>query len=326
MNILVIGGAGYIGSHVVLELLNANHSIFIFDNFSTGSENNIPIGVQVAQGDILDNEALDSVFKLEQFDAVIHLAAKKAAGESMERPDIYANNNLIGTINILNAMADNNVKMMVFSSSAAVYGFPEYLPIDEKHPTKPANFYGYTKLAIEELLKWYSELKGIHFAALRYFNAAGYDPQGRMVDAENGVANLLPIVMEAAIGKRDEVLVFGDDYDTKDGTGVRDYIHVTDLASAHLKALNHLTLNQEDLILNLGTGNGYSVLDVLNECEKVTGRTVKVTITGRRAGDPDELTAYSNSAEKILGWKACHSDLNSILSSMWKLYQTLEKQ
>ena len=217
-------------------------------------------------------------------------------------------------------MVEYDVKKMIFSSSAAVYGYPEYLPIDENHPTKPVNFYGFTKLEIERILGWYSQLKGLRFAALRYFNAAGYDVKGRISEMEKNCANLLPIVMETAAGTREKVLIFGDDYDTKDGTGVRDYIHVNDLATAHIKAMNYLDNENKDLIVNLGTGNGYSVLDVINETKKITGMVLPYKIVERRPGDPDELFAKSHNAEDLLKWKPQYSDLETLLKSMWKMY------
>ena len=320
MKCLIIGGAGYIGSHIVLELLDNGHQVTVFDNLSTGSLKNVPDGVRFIEGDILNDADLTKTFESEVYDVVFHFAALKAAGESMDEPGKYAHHNITGSINILNAMVEYDVKKMIFSSSAAVYGYPEYLPIDENHPTKPVNFYGFTKLEIERILGWYSQLKGLRFAALRYFNAAGYDVKGRISEMEKNCANLLPIVMETAAGTREKVLIFGDDYDTKDGTGVRDYIHVNDLATAHIKAMNYLDNENKDLIVNLGTGNGYSVLDVINETKKITGMVLPYKIVERRPGDPDELFAKSHNAEDLLKWKPQYSDLETLLKSMWKMY------
>ena len=235
MKVLVTGGAGYIGSHVVLYLIEAGHEVVILDDMSLGCIENIHDQAEFIEGSTLDEGMLDDVLS-KNIDAVVHLAAFKAAGESMIHPEMYSRNNLNGTTNLLNAMMKHNVKTFVFSSSAAVYGYPEYLPVDEDHPVKPINYYGYTKLAIEDMLKWYDQLKGLKFAALRYFNAAGYDVKRRVFGLEKNPQNLLPIVMEVATGQRKTMNVFGNDYKTKDGTGVRDYIHVNDLASAHVKA------------------------------------------------------------------------------------------
>ncbi|HIC38344.1 MAG TPA: UDP-glucose 4-epimerase GalE, partial [Candidatus Marinimicrobia bacterium] len=238
---------------------------------------------------------------------------------SMTDPEKYSRNNLNGTTNVLNAMMKHNVMTFVFSSTAAVYGYPEYLPVDEDHSLKPINYYGFTKLAIEEMLKWYDQLKGLKYAALRYFNAAGYDVQGRIHGLEKSPQNLLPIVMEVASGVRKSMDVFGDDYATKDGTGIRDYIHVNDLASAHVSALEYLQEN-DSFTINLAMGKGYSVKDVLAEAENVTGKKIKHSMVGRRPGDPPELIATSKQANELLNWEAKNSDLNTILKSMWNVY------
>jgi UDP-glucose 4-epimerase len=325
MKCLVIGGAGYIGSHIVLELLDTGHKVTVFDNLSTGSLKNVPDGVTFIEGDILNDTDLAKAFESDTFEVVFHFAALKAAGESMDEPGKYAHHNITGSINILNAMVKHDVMKIIFSSSAAVYGYPEYLPIDENHPTKPVNFYGFTKLEIERILEWYSQLKGLRFAALRYFNAAGYDVKGRISEMEKNCANLLPIVMETAAGTRDKVMIFGDDYNTPDGTGERDYIHVNDLATAHIKAMIYLDKENKNLIVNLGTGIGYSVLDVINETKKITGKTVPYKIIERRPGDPDDLVAKSLYAEDLFNWKPIYSDLETLLSSMWEMYSTVEK-
>ncbi len=317
MNILITGGAGYIGSHTTIELLGRGHQVTVFDNLSTGSRKNIPDDATFIQGDILNEPVLQSAFQTASFDAVFHFAALKAAGESMINPGSFAKQNISGSINVLNAMVNNGVKNIIFSSSAAVYGCPIYTPIGEDHPTKPINFYGFTKLEIERLLKWYSQLKDIRFAALRYFNAAGYDPKGRITELERNCANLLPIVMETAVGLREKVVVFGNDYDTPDGTGVRDYIHVTDLATAHIKAMNYLITENKNLILNLGTGTGYSVLDVIKYTKSITGKDIKYKITGKRVGDPGTLITSTKCANEILNWSAQHSDLKTIINNMW---------
>ena len=319
MNVLVIGGAGYIGSHAVLELCENGHDVTVFDNLSSGHLLNVDSRAEFIQGDILNNNDLNNVFN-GKFEAVFHFAALKAAGESMLEPGKYATSNITGTINILNKMLENNMKYFIFPSTAAVYGMPEYLPVDEKHPINPINFYGYTKFEIEKLLHWYSNLKGIQFVALRYFNAAGYDMQGRIKGLEKNPANLLPVVMESAIGIRDRMDIYGDDYNTPDGTGVRDYIHVNDLAIAHVRALNYIVENQENLTLNLATGKGYSVLEVIKNIQEIIGKKINYKIIDRRPGDPAELIAVSNLANEKLNWECKYSDINAILQSMWNVY------
>ena len=319
MRILVIGGAGYIGSHVVKDLLANGHEVTVFDNMSSGHQCNLFPAAAFAEGDITVPEDLYEIMK-RGFDGVVHLAAKKAVGESMENPQKYAVNNLSGTINILNAMADNNIKYLVFSSSAAVYGMPQYLPIDEKHPTEPINFYGFTKLDIERLMAWYDRLKGIKYIALRYFNAAGYDESGDICGLDTAPQNLLPIIMEAATGKRDKLKIFGNDYSTPDGTCIRDYIHVADLASAHTAAFKYLAQTNRSEILNLGTENGTSVLEMLYTAEKVIGRPIPFEFAPRRPGDPDKLTASAQKARNLLNWNATHSDIGNIIRSTWAVY------
>jgi UDP-glucose 4-epimerase len=257
----------------------------------------------------------------EGFDALVHLAAFKAAGESMIAPEKYSLNNISGAVNILNAASEKGIKTIVFSSSAAVYGEPHYLPIDEKHPKDPTNYYGFTKLEIERFLGWYEKLRGIRYASLRYFNAAGYDVKGRIKGKELNPANLIPIIMEAASGIRAEVQVFGDDYDTPDGTCVRDYIHVSDLAVAHVKALDYIVKEEKSLTVNLGTGNGASVFEVIETARKITGKPIPTKIAGRRAGDPASLTASAGAALEALGWKAAYSDMEAIVRTSWNVYR-----
>ncbi|PKL90245.1 MAG: UDP-glucose 4-epimerase GalE [Ignavibacteriae bacterium HGW-Ignavibacteriae-2] len=319
-NILVTGGAGYIGSHIVQLLCEKNYNVFVLDNFSLGHKSNIDKRVKkVIIGDVRNSEDLEAAFDNE-IHAVFHFAAWKAAGESMTNPGKYAENNICGTLTLLNSMVNHNVNKFVFSSSAAVYGSPEYLPIDENHPKNPENYYGYTKLAIEENLKWYSELKGLKFAALRYFNATGYDINGVIKGREKNPANLSPIVMEVVSGERTGMQVYGNDYDTRDGSCIRDYIHVSDLAEAHLLALQYLEEKGENLIVNLGTGNGSSVLEVIESANRITGKNVRYEIIARRPGDPANLVASSDLAYKLLGWKAKYSDMDTIIKSMMPVY------
>jgi UDP-glucose 4-epimerase len=283
MKILVTGGAGYIGSHVVLALCEGGHEAVVLDDLSSGNREAVDDRAEFIQGSTLNNDNVATA--LNGVDAVIHLAAFKAAGESMIDPGKYSQNNISGTISLLNAMITHEVDKFIFSSTAAVYGYPKYLPLDENHPLEPINYYGFTKLEIERILKWYGELKGLKYATLRYFNAAGYDPQRRIQFLEKNPANLIPIVMEVASGRREKMEVFGNDYDTSDGTGVRDYIHVTDLATAHVKAIEYLNEN-ESIILNLATGESHSVLDVINKTKEISGKNIPYHIVDRRPGDP----------------------------------------
>ena len=320
-SVLVIGGAGYIGSHVVLALCEKGYNVTVFDNLSTGQEINIDSRAVLIKGDIIKNNELKSAFN-QSYDAVLHFAALKAAGESMLQPGEYATANITGTINILNQMIERKVQNIIFSSTAAVYGIPEYLPIDEDHTLNPINFYGFTKCEIERILHWYSKLKGICYATLRYFNAAGYDLNGRIQGLEKNSANLLPIVMETALGKRASLNVFGNNYNTPDGTGIRDYIHVTDLAIAHIASLEYLSNKQNNLTLNLASGEGYSVLDVIKKTEKITGKKILFKIVDRRAGDSSKLVAVSKYAKNKINWGCAYSDIETILYSMWNVYKS----
>ena len=319
MKVLVIGGAGYIGSHVVKELMAKNHEVTVFDNLSSGLIQNLFKKNEFIAGDILHPEDLDKAFA-RGFDAFIHLAAFKAAGESMIFPEKYSINNINGTLNILNAAVAHNCLNMVFSSSAATFGEPQYLPIDENHPKNPENYYGFTKLKIEEFMGWYDKLKNLKFAALRYFNAAGYDPEGVIYGLERNPANLLPVMMEVACGKRGKLKVFGSDYDTRDGTCIRDYIHGTDLASAHVLALEYIAKNKKSLTLNLGTGKGITVTEMLEATRRITGKEIPAEYVGRRAGDPAQLTASSKIAKEVLGWEPKYSDVDTLIKSTYDAY------
>ena len=320
MNILIIGGAGYIGSHVAREFLDRGHKVTVFDNLSSGLRENLFPEAGFVHGSILDYPALLSVCRL-SFDAVVHLAAFKAVGESMEKPEKYSLNNISGTINILNAMAETGVKYIVFSSSASVYGTPQYVPLDEKHPVNPESYYAFTKAEIERIMGWYDKLKGIHFASLRYFNAAGYDIKGRVSGLERNPSNLIPVIMEVAIGMRKELSVFGNDYGTRDGTCIRDYIHVSDLATGHAAALDFIAKNDSSLTVNMGSETGASVLEILDAARHITGRPIPSVIVGRRAGDPAVSTASAKLAHESLGWEAEHSDINIIIKSTWEAYK-----
>lgn len=320
MRVLLFGGAGYIGTHVSLAFLDRGDTVGIYDNLSTGREENIQPGVKFYFGDIMDRKRVSEVLS-EGWDCAVHLAALKAAGESMKEPEKYSTYNITGSLILITECLRAGCNNFILSSSAATYGEPEYLPIDEKHPTNPTNYYGYTKLAIEENLKWFSRLKGLKFASLRYFNAAGYDEKGRVMGLEINPLNLIPIVMEVAIGKREKMVIYGDDYDTIDGTCIRDYVHVTDLARAHVAAASYLEKEKENLIVNLGSGKGISVNEIVGAARRLTGKEIKSEYGQRRAGDPAKLVASSALAEEKLGWKAEKSDVENIIKSTWNVYK-----
>ena len=317
MRVLVTGGAGYIGSHVVLELCDKGYEVVVLDDLSSGNKGAVDKRAKFINGSTLNNS--DVELGLEKVEAVIHLAAFKAAGESMLDPIKYSQNNILGSINLLNAIIKHKINSFVFSSTAAVYGYPEYLPLDENHPLEPINYYGFTKLEIEKILHWYSDLKGLKFAALRYFNAAGYDINGRLNFLEKNPANLIPTTMEVASGMRNKMHVFGNDYNTHDGTGLRDYIHVSDLAEAHLKALDFLN-NNNNIKVNLSSGERHSVIDVIDMTKKISGKEINYEIVERRPGDPAELYASSDLAYDALHWKPKYSDLKTLIESTWDVY------
>ena len=317
--VLVVGGAGYIGSHVVKALRDAGKSPVVFDNLSSGLRENLLPEIPLILGDTLFPEQLKPA--MSGVDSIIHMAALKAAGESMTEPEKYAKNNISGTVNLLNAATAAKVKYFVFSSSAAVYGEPQYLPLDEAHPAEPLNFYGYTKLIIENLLRWYSQLRGMRFSSLRYFNAAGYDVDGELNGLEHEPNNLLPIVLETIMGRREKVEVFGTDYDTRDGSCIRDYIHVSDLADAHLRALDYLKCENQDLVVNLGTSKGLSVLEIMQIAREVSGAEFKYTLGPRRAGDPAVVLAKADLAAELLGWRAKHSNAQTLLETSLRAYR-----
>ncbi len=319
MKVLLFGGAGYIGTHVALEFMKRGDTVGIYDDLSTGLRSNVPEGAEFYEGTIMDREHVAEVLS-KGWDAAVHLAAFKAAGESMVKPEKYSENNITGSLIIMTECEKHGCMNFILSSSAATYGEPEYVPIDEKHPTSPTNYYGYTKLAIEENLKWYSRLRGLRFAALRYFNAAGYDTEGKMLGLERNPANLLPIIMECACGVRDKVGIFGTDYDTPDGTCIRDYVHVSDLAEAHVLATDYIMRENKDIIVNLGSEKGISVREMVNQARKVTGKPIPSEDQPRRAGDPARLVASAALAREKLGWVAKHSDAKTLIESTWKVY------
>ena len=315
MRVLVIGGAGYIGSHITYELCDQGYNVTVLDNLSTGFIDNIDKRAEFIQDSFTNADYLTKILK--NVDCVIHLAALKAAGDSMVNPIKYSKSNIIDSIRLINMCVENDVESFIFSSSAAVYGYPTYLPLDENHSLNPINYYGFTKLFIEQQLSWLHNLKGINIGLLRYFNAAGYDMRGRVKNKEKNPQNLLPIVMEVASGERSEINVFGNDYDTPDGTCLRDYIHVNDLAFKYVKAIEALN-KKSNLITNLATGNAYSVLEVIELAKKITDKQINYNIVERRPGDPSSLYANSNNE---LNFKNKYSDLETIIRSMWNVYK-----
>jgi UDP-glucose 4-epimerase len=321
MDILVIGGAGYIGAHTVLALIDAGHHVTVFDNLSTGRRENVHAEAHFVEGDLLEVATLERLLAVSRYDAVFHFAALKAAGKSMAEPQRYAHHNTAGSLILLRQVIEHGIPNFVFSSSAAVYGEPRADLIDEDHPTEPTNFYGFTKLQIEQNLAWASRLRGVRYACPRYFNAAGYDPDGRIPGLENGSQNLIPIIMEVAVGKRPSLQIFGNDYPTADGTCIRDYVHVTDLADAHVRALDYLVSRDRDLIVNLGTGKGHSVKEVLERSRLVTGQTIPAETVARRQGDPAVLCASCERAKELLGWRPRFPDLDLLLETTWRVYR-----
>lgn len=320
MSILVCGGAGYIGSHTVRQLEKAGFEVLVLDSLVKGHREAVG-DAQFVLADINDKSALDEVFATHKIDAVMHFAAYSLVGESVVKPDIYYRNNVCGTLNLLEAMVRYEVPYMVFSSTAAVYGEPQEVPIPEEHPTIPTNPYGATKLAVEGMLKWFGEAYGIKYVSLRYFNAAGADIAGDIGEDHNPESHLVPLVLKAALGIMPEIKVFGNDYSTPDGTCIRDYIHVTDLADAHVKALEYLANGGKSDVFNLGNGQGYSVLEVLRTAEEVVGHSIPYSFAPRRAGDPAVLVASADKAKRVLGWQPQFGELKTIISTAWSWHK-----
>lgn len=316
MAILVTGGAGYIGSHTVLYLLDKGEDVIVVDNLTKGHLDALQ-GATLYEGNLLDGEFLDKVFTEQQIDAVIHFAADSLVGESVAEPLKYYHNNVIGTHSLLTKMVEHNVKNIVFSSTAATYGEPEQVPIVETLPTNPTNPYGETKLAIEKMLKWSDQAYGLKSICLRYFNAAGADPEGRIGEDHDPESHLIPIVLQTALGQREQVQVFGDDYDTEDGSCIRDYIHVMDLADAHFLAVKKLMNDRTSSIYNLGIGQGFSVKQVIDVCREVTQREIPAAVAPRRAGDPAVLIASPEKAKSELSWEPKFTKLHDIVKHAW---------
>lgn len=318
MRILVLGGAGYIGSHTVYELVDAGYEVIVIDNLLTGFKEAVHPQAKFYEGDIRDKIFLDNILSKEKIDGVIHFAASSQVGESMKNPLKYYNNNLCGTEVLLESMVEHGIDKIVFSSTAATYGEPESIPILETARTLPTNCYGETKLSMEKMFKWISKAHNLRYVSLRYFNACGAHPNGKIGEAHNPETHLIPLVLQVPNGKREYISVFGNDYDTKDGTCVRDYIHVNDLAHAHILAMEYLSKGGESNIFNLGNGVGFTVKEVIETARKVTNHTIPIREEERRAGDPSVLIASSEKARKVLGWKPQYADLETIISTAWK--------
>lgn len=321
MAILVTGGAGYIGSHTVAALLEQGREVVVIDNLQTGHREAL-LGGKLYEGDLRDKLLLAKLFAENEIEAVIHFAANSLVGESMKDPVKYFDNNVYGTLCLLDAMDQANVRKIVFSSTAATYGEPEKVPIEERDPTRPTNVYGETKLTMERMMAWFDQVLGIKYVSLRYFNAAGAHESGKIGEDHRPESHLIPLIIQAALGQRPSIQVFGDDYNTGDGTCIRDYIHVSDLADAHLRAVDHLLNGGESDVFNLGNGQGFSVKEVIETVKQVTGRDFPVVISPRRAGDPAVLIASSDKARRVLGWNPTRNKLSSIIESAWQWHNS----
>ena len=322
MAILVCGGAGYIGSHAVHALVEKGEQVVIVDNLQTGHRGALNPAAKFYEGDIRDAALLDKIFTENKIEAVIHFAANSLVGESMEKPLLYFNNNVYGMQVLLEAMVRHGVDKIVFSSTAATYGEPKRVPIHEDDETCPTNTYGETKLTMEKMMKWVSRANGVRYVSLRYFNAAGALPDGSIGEDHKTETHLIPLILQVPTGRRDHITVFGDDYPTPDGTCLRDYIHVVDLADAHVLALEYLRKGGASDIFNLGNGQGFSVKEMIAAAEKATGRSIKVEIGARRAGDPAQLIASSEKARTVLGWEPQFTDVEQVIGTAWKWHES----
>ena len=319
--ILVCGGAGYIGSHAVRQLIDRGEEVIIVDNLETGHEDAIHPQAKFYKVDIRDEEALDKVFAENKIDEVIHFAANSLVGESMTNPLKYFNNNVHGTEILLKVMVAHDVKKIVFSSTAATYGEPKNIPILESDETNPTNAYGETKICMEKMMKWADKAHGVKYISLRYFNVAGAHESGEIGEDHNPETHLIPLILQVPLGKREFISIFGDDYETHDGTCIRDYIHVTDLADAHILAVHKLREGSESNIYNLGSGNGFTVKEMIETARKVTGHEIPAKVCERRAGDPAKLVASSEKARRELGWVPKHENVEDMISSAWNWHQ-----
>ncbi|PQD96188.1 UDP-glucose 4-epimerase GalE [Pradoshia eiseniae] len=320
MSILITGGAGYIGSHTVKHFLDQNEDVVVVDNLQSGHREAVSVE-HFYEIDLRDKAALDKVFKAHNIEAVIHFAANSLVGESMTKPYEYYDNNVYGMMCLLDVMKTNQVNKIVFSSTAATYGEPKTIPIMEDNETNPTNTYGETKLAMEKMMKWFDQGYDVKFVSLRYFNAAGAHQSGEIGEMHDPETHLIPLVLQVPLGQRDKVYMFGDDYPTEDGTCIRDYIHVMDLASAHYLALEYLRKGNPSDIFNLGNGNGYSVKEVIDIARKVTEHPIPADVKERRAGDPAVLIASSEKAQTVLGWKPQFDSLEKIISDAWNWHK-----
>ncbi|WP_270995208.1 UDP-glucose 4-epimerase GalE [Listeria seeligeri] len=322
MSIIVLGGAGYIGSHAVAELVNRGYNVVVVDNLKTGHKEAIHEKAKFYQGDIRDKDFLSSVFERETVDGVMHFAASSLVGESMEEPLKYLNNNVYGTQILLEVMEQFGVKNIVFSSSAATYGEPEQVPIIESMPTNPESTYGDTKLIMEKMMKWCDKAYGMKYVALRYFNVAGAKSDGTIGEDHQPESHLVPIILQVALGQREKLAIYGDDYNTPDGTCIRDYVHVEDLIDAHIRSLEYLENGGESNIFNLGSSKGFSVQEILGAARSVTEKTIPAEVVARRAGDPGILIASSDKAKEILGWEPKYTDIKDIIATAWKWHES----
>ena len=322
MSYIVLGGAGYIGSHAVNKLIENNYDVIVVDNLQSGHEEAINSKAKFYKGDIRDKNFLSNVFKEENIDGVFHFAANSIVGESMKEPLMYFNNNVYGMQILLEVMNEHNVNKIVFSSTAATYGEPKKVPITEDMETCPTNTYGETKLVMEKMMKWCDKAYGMKYVALRYFNVAGAEDDGSIGEDHNPETHLIPIVLQTALGKRDHITIFGDDYDTEDGTCVRDYVHIVDLVEAHILAMKYLTHGGESNTFNLGSSQGFSVKEIVETARKVTDKNIKAIIGERRAGDPSKLIASSDKARKILGWNPIRTNIENIIKDAWLWHDT----
>ncbi|EFS02163.1 UDP-glucose 4-epimerase [Listeria seeligeri FSL S4-171] len=322
MSIIVLGGAGYIGSHAVAELVNRGYNVVVVDNLKTGHKEAIHEKAKFYQGDIRDKDFLSSVFDRETVDGVMHFAASSLVGESMEEPLQYLNNNVYGTQILLEVMEQFGVKNIVFSSSAATYGEPEQVPIIESMSTNPESTYGDTKLIMEKMMKWCDKAYGMKYVALRYFNVAGAKSDGTIGEDHQPESHLVPIILQVALGQREKLAIYGDDYNTPDGTCIRDYVHVEDLIDAHIRSLEYLENGGESNIFNLGSSKGFSVQEILGAARTVTEKTIPAEVVARRAGDPGILIASSDKAKEILGWEPKYTDIKDIIATAWKWHES----
>ena len=322
MSVLVLGGAGYIGSHTVYELIKSGEDVVVIDNLETGHLEAVHPEARFYQGDIRNTDFLDEVFSKENIDTVIHFAANSLVGESMTNPLKYYDNNVYGTKVLLSSMIKHGINKIVFSSTAATYGNPENIPILETDKTNPTNTYGETKLAMEKMIKWVEKAHNIKYVALRYFNACGAHENGKIGENHNPETHLIPNVLKVPLGEKECINVFGEDYKTPDGTCIRDYIHVIDLAQAHILAMKYLREGNKSDVFNLGNGVGFSVKEIIEATRKVTGKEIKAVIGERRPGDPDILIASSEKAKKILGWEPKYTSIEKIIDTAWQYYQS----